>query len=91
MEDRVTQLLRCRDTTLAWSEPWPGINEEGESCYAPVDLRATVSDCINTQREMLRALGKDYASLSDAQLLTLFLEVFWAQPVEDVGDAKTAE
>ena len=78
-----TELLQSRHTKfLEWAEPWPACGPQGNELDAHLVLRATVHDCINLQRSVAKATGRETMGNDEGFLLD-FMAVNWAVPVDN--------
>jgi hypothetical protein len=74
------EMLEQRHTLkLVWVEPWPACGPEGNELDAHLELRATVHDCINMQRDSSKHSGRSTMG-DDARRLDEFMAVHWAVP-----------
>lgn len=79
----LTRMLENRhEVYLKWVEPWPACGPEGNDLSAHVEIRATVHDCINMERNLARASGRETAG-NDRDRLLDFMAVHWATCIND--------
>ncbi len=77
------QLLEQRHTAMVeWAEPHPACGPEGNDLNAYVVLRATVHDCINMRRLVVRNAGMSPMG-NDARWLSEFIDINGAALVKD--------
>lgn len=72
-----------KNATLAWHEPWPGMNKDLSQTDAHVELRASARECVLMARLVVARKSIDTAmSATDEQLLLDWIAVHWAKVVE---------
>lgn len=73
----IEQMLEQRHSLkLVWNEPHRACGPEGNRLDAHVELRATVHDCINLQRELVRNLQGETMGNDDQHLLDFMANNF---------------
>ena len=75
-------------TSIHWKEPYPGLDENGVSATAHVELRCSIEDAIKIQRAHLHGKGVSTSQMANGCLLDDFVALHWAQIVRvEVGDS----
>jgi hypothetical protein len=83
MTDEIQELLKNRGTKLEWLEPWAGCDSDLKDVDSHIRLSATVEDCINLQRRILKNKGRLDLCNDDEGILVDFVAIHWATIVKD--------
>jgi hypothetical protein len=83
MTDEIQELLKNRNAKLEWLEPWAGCDSDLKDVDSHIRLSATVEDCINLQRRILKNKGRLDLLHDDEGILIEFMAIHWGTIVKD--------